>query len=53
MKSGMLAAEALYHEINAAPQPEESMVGDLGSTSVEVRTTSPLHLVPYGMGHVD
>lgn len=48
MKSGMLAAEALYLEINAAPQPEESLVGDLGSAPVEVRATSPLHLVPYG-----
>ena len=36
MKSGMLAAEALYLEINAAPQPEESLVGELGSSSIEV-----------------
>lgn len=48
MKSGMLAAEALYLEINAAPQPEESLVGDLGSAPVEVRATHPLHLVPHG-----
>jgi hypothetical protein len=51
MKSGMLAAEALYLEINAASQPEESLVGDLGSAPVEVRANPLCTLFPTG--HMD
>lgn len=36
MKSGMLAAEALYLEMNATTQPEQSLVGELGSSSIKV-----------------